>query len=102
MTQTPDPMTVNGSRRGVKVAVLFFVAVGLTAWFIGATQHGRTSNPPGMRTPAIKSPVVVQPQREHQVLCQTTARGQGYVYSEPVSNTPHCTNGAIPEVLGHN
>jgi hypothetical protein len=100
--QQPEPGSNGGSRRGVKAAVLFLFAIGLTAWFIGATQHPSRSRPPGLTTPVITNPVVVQPPPEHQVLCQTTARGRGYVYSEPVTNTPRCNNGAVPEVLGHN
>jgi len=102
VAQQPDPMTVNGSRRGVKAAVLFFFAVGLTAWFLGATQRASPSHNPDRTTPAITHAVVRQAPREHQVLCQATAGGQGYLYSEPATNTPHCNNGAVPEVLGHN
>jgi hypothetical protein len=102
VTQPPEMVSGHGSRRGVKAAVLFLFAVGIAAWLIGATQHASTSRNPGVTTPVIKSPVVVQSPREHQVVCQTTPGGQGYLYSEPVTNRPHCNNGAIPVVQGHN
>jgi hypothetical protein len=43
----------------------------------------------------------VQPPRLQHVLCQGTPGGIGYTYTEPVTNRPHCTNGAQPVVVGH-
>lgn len=90
------PAPVHRSRRGVKAAAIFIFAVGLAAWFIGATQHAPASKNPGRPTQG-----VIEIQREHQVLCQPTS-GQGYVYSEPVTNQPHCDNGATPVIKGPN
>ena len=37
--------------------------------------------------------------RQHQVLCDTTPAGEGYIYSEINTNVPACRNGAAPRVL---
>jgi hypothetical protein len=42
-----------------------------------------------------------QPVRQQQVLCQGTPGGIEYTYTEPVTNRPHCTNGAQPIVIGY-
>jgi hypothetical protein len=96
-----DPAPDRGSRRGVKVAVLFLFAVGLAAWFIGATQHGRAARNPGITTPPPGDSVVVRIRHEQRVLCQAMPGGAGYLYSEPVDSAPHCDNGAIPVIVGH-
>jgi hypothetical protein len=98
---TPARSEPTQPRRGVKVAVLFVFAVGIAAWLIGATQHLRASQHPGITTPIVRTPMVVYVEHEHEVLCQATPHGQSYVYSEPVTNTPHCDNGAEPLIVGH-
>ncbi len=97
-----EPAPCRQSRRGVKAAVVFVFAVSLAAWFIGATQQGRASRNPGITTPVPTKSVIVQPQSEQRVLCQSMAGGQGYLYSEPLNNVPHCDNGATPKIVGHN
>lgn len=37
--------------------------------------------------------------RQHQILCQATAAGTGYVYSADVTSIPSCSNSAPPQVL---
>ena len=37
--------------------------------------------------------------RQHQILCQTTPAGTGYVYSANVASIPYCSNDATPHAL---
>ncbi|MDQ1743648.1 MAG: hypothetical protein QOE23_1987, partial [Pseudonocardiales bacterium] len=97
-----QPAPGRRSRRGVKLAVIFVFAVGLAAWFIGATQQGRASRSPGRITPLPVDSFVVRPEHKQQVLCRPSNGGQDYVYSEPLNNIPHCDNGATPLIVGHN
>ena len=97
-----DPVAGRGSRRGVKTAVLFLFAVGLAAWFIGATQHDRAARNPGGTTPVPVESFVVRPQHQQQVLCRPSTGGPDFVYSEPINTVPHCDNGATPVIVGRN
>jgi len=86
-------------RRGWKTPVLSIFTLGVLAGLILAAYVARHESRSGQ---SVTNPVVVQPVSEHQVLCQATPAGNGYIYSEVATNLPHCTNGASPVILGHN
>jgi hypothetical protein len=79
--------------------VLSIFTLGVLAGLILAAYVARHES---KGRPSVTNPVIVQPMSEHQVLCQATPAGDGYVYSEATTNLPHCTNGARPVILGHN
>jgi hypothetical protein len=96
-----EPVQHRPRRRSlVKPLLLLLVVVVIVGLFIGK----RVANQPaggGVPNPAGTS-AVIQPPRLQQVLCQGTPGGIGYTYTEPVTNRPHCTNGAQPVIIGHN
>lgn len=96
-----EPEHQRAHRRSlVRPLLLLLVVVMAVGVFVGM----RVANEPtrgGLPNPASTSPAG-QPLHQQRVFCQRTPGGMAYTYTEPVTNRPHCTNGAQPVILGRN
>ena len=86
-------------RRGLTRPLLLLLVVVVAVGLFAATRVTNEPTGGGVPNPVGTSPGV-QPLRQQQVLCQSTSAGSAYTYTEPVTNRPHCTNGAQPVILG--
>jgi hypothetical protein len=95
-----DSEPVQHRPRRVKKSVLLLLVlsalVGLFAATRLSTAPGGDGSSPGITRPA------GQPPHQQQVLCRSTPAGKAYTYVEPVTDRPHCTNGAQPVIVGRN
>lgn len=79
------------SRRTWRAPVTAVFCLGIVAGLVLAVCLQRQPQAPQGGT--------VVPTTGHQVGCDSTPGGQGYIYSQAAADTPTCTNGATPRVL---